>query len=194
MRNQDLRIYRHVKQERRVAFRILNIVVALATTILFASTAVGGARVGDWEFGFENEGAEVKARTAFTPARSNSGSVTIPRLLIKRIESDSPVEIFIIDTHDLEKDQCVYQDWKIAIDSTDIPVLGYTFEPAKTELKTKLGTPVDKFWNLFKKGLTLTVETLQKCDSLAGKSEPVSHRFSLRGSSAAFKFVLGKIE
>ena len=162
--------------------------------MLFTSAVTGQARVGDWEFRLEGKESETKARIALTSAHPYSGSKPKPKLVISRTKPNSPVKLLIIDTHDKDNDKCDYKDWKIKIDATDIPVLGYTFEPAKTELKAHLGRPKNELWDLFRKGLKLTIEVEQKCDSLSGGSNPVSYTFSLRGSSAAYKFVLGGVE
>ena len=162
--------------------------------MLFTGTVMGQARVGDWEFRFESKESETKARIALTSAHSYSGSKPKPKLVISRTKPNSPVKLLITDTHDKENDKCDYKDWKIKIDATDVPVLGYTFEPAKTELKAQLGRPKDELWSLFRKGLKLTIEVEQKCDSLSRESNLVSYTFSLRGSSAAYKFVLGGVE
>lgn len=185
---------RSAAQERDVAFRILRILVCITFGALFTTTVMGNSSVGDWELLIESDGNEIERRVAFTPAHPDSGSGQKPKLVIRRIKPDSPVELMITATHDEKNDKCDYKDWELMIDATDVPVLGYTFEPAKTELKPKLGTPQDKLWNLFRKGLKLKVQAEQKCDSNSGVSTPVSHTFSLRGSSAAYKFVLGSVE
>jgi len=177
-----------------VVFRLLSIFVWFTAGVLCTSTAMGKASVGDWEFQVESDAAEIERRVAFTPAHLHAGSQPKPKLVIRRMKPDSPVELIIAATHDEENDKCDYKDWKITIDATNVPVLGYSFEPAKTELKPKLGTPEDKLWNLFRKGLKLTVQVEQKCDSFSGASNLISHTFSLRGSSAAYKFVLGSFE
>jgi len=162
--------------------------------VLFTSNVTGQARVGDWEFRVESEASEIKGRVAFTSAHPYSGGKPKPNLIISRMKPDNPVKLLITDTHDKEKDKCDYKDWKIIIDSTNVPVLGYTFEPAKTELKADWGAPGDELWSLFRTGLKLTVQVEQKCDSFSGESNLISYTFSLRGSYAAYNFVLGGVE
>lgn len=185
---------RPTAQEHHVAFRITSIFACVTFGVLFNGSVMGKAKVGDWEFGVESDGTAVERRVAFTSAHPYSGSKPRPKLVIRRMKPDSPAELMITATHDEKKDKCDYRDWKIMIDGTGVPVLGYTFEPAKTELKAKLGTPKDELWNLFRKGLKLTVQVEQKCDSFSGASDIVSYTFSLRGSSAAYKFVLRSTE
>jgi len=177
-----------------VALRILKNFVCITFGVLFTSAVMGKAGVGDWEFRVDSDAATIERRVAFTPAHPYSGSEPKPKLVISRMKPDSPVELMITDTHDEKNDKCDYKDWQLVIDTANVPVLGYTFEPAKTELKVKLGTPKDELWNLFRTGLKLTVQVEQKCDSYSGESNLVSHTFSLRGSSAAHKFVLGNVE
>lgn len=177
-----------------MAFRILKIIVCITLGVLFTSNVTGQSRAGDWELRVESEGSVIKGRIALTSAHPYSGSKPKPKLIIRRIKPDNPVELLISDTHDTEKDKCDYKDWKILIDATNIPILGYTFEPAKTELKAGLGVPEDELWSLFRKGLKLAVQVEQKCDSFSGESNLISYTFSLRGSYAAYKFVLGDVE
>ena len=181
-------------QEYRVAFRILRIILCVTFGVLFTNNVPGQARVGDWEFRVESEGSVIKGRVALTSAHPYSGSKPEPKIVIRRTKPDNPVELLITDTHDKEKDKCDYKDWKIMIDATNVPVLGYTFEPAKTELKADWGAPEDELWGLFRKGLKLAVQVEQKCDSFSGESKLISYTFSLRGSYAAYKFVLGGVE
>ena len=190
----DLIIYRPAGQERRVVFRILKIISCITFGVLFTSTVMGQARVGDWEFRVESDGTAIERRVALTPAQPYSDSKPRPNLVIRRMKLDSPLELLITATHDKEKNQCGYKDWKIMIDATNVPVLGYTFEPAKTELKAKWGSPEDELWSLFRKGLKLVVQVEQKCEHFSGESNLINYTFSLRGSSAAYKFVLGSVE
>jgi hypothetical protein len=177
-----------------VTFRITKIIACITFGALFTSTVMGQAQVGDWEFRVESDATATERRLALTSAQGYSGLEIKPNLVVRRIKPDSPLELLITATHDNEKDKCDYKDWEITIDSTNVPVLGYTFEPAKTELKTKLGNPKDELWSLFRKGLKLEVQVVQKCDSFAGKPKPVNYSFSLRGSSAAYMYVLGSAE
>ncbi len=177
-----------------MAFRILKTIVCITFGVLFASNVSGQARIGDWEFQVENEASAINGRFAFTFAQPDSDNEPKPRLIIRRVKPNSPVEILITDTHDKEKDKCDYKDWKIMIDSTNVPVLGYTFEEAKTELKADWSAPEDELWSLFRKGLKLAVQVEQKCDSFSGESNLISYTFSLRGSYAAYEFVLAGVE
>lgn len=177
-----------------MAFRKISLFVGITLGLLFSGTVMGKIGVGDWVFQVEGEGTAAEKRVAFTRAQPDPGGEPRAKLVIRRAKPDGPIELMVTATHDTRKDICDYRDWKIVIDATNVPVLGYTFEPAKTELKAKLGTPRDELWKLFRKGLKLTVEVEQKCDSSAGVSIPVSHTFSLRGSNAAYKFVSESVE
>ena len=177
-----------------MAFRILKIIVCINFGILFTSTAMGQASVGDWELRVESDETATESRVAVTSAQLYSGSKAQPNLVIRRIKLDSRLELLVTATHDKEKDKCDYKDWNIMIDSTHVPVLGYTFEPAKTELKAKLGSSKNELWSLFRNGLRLMVQVEQKCDSFSGESKLMNYTFSLSGSSAAYKFVLGAAE
>ena len=181
-------------EEFRVAFRIIKTIVGITFCVLFASNATGQARIGDWEFRAESEESAGNDRIAFSFDRGYSDSKPKPRLVIRQTKPGKPVKLLIFDTHNKEIDSCVYKDWKVMIDSASIPVLGYTFEEAKTELKANWSAPRDELWNLFKGGLRLEVQVEQKCDSFAGESKLASYTFSLRGSRAAYKFVLADPE
>lgn len=174
-----------------MAFRMLKIVVCIAFGVLFTSNAMAQARFGDWEFRAESDGSAIEGSVASSPAHPYSGSEPTPNLVIRRMKPGGPVELLIIDTHDSGKDECSYQDWNIMIDATNVPVLGYTFEPAKTELKAKLGAGQDELWRLFRKGLKFVVQVEKKCGSFSGETNPASYTFSLRGSSAAYMLVQG---
>ena len=174
-----------------MTIRIPNHLLLVTLGLLFSGSAVGKAGIGDWTFQLERSESGVEQRIAFTRAHPHAGVQPRPKLVIRRVKPDSPVELMITATHDTRSDKCAYTEWKIVIDATEVPVLGYTFEPAKTELKAKLGTPRDQLWSLFRKGFKLMVEVEQKCDSASGVPNPVSHSFSLRGSNAAYKFVKG---
>ena len=67
---------------------------------------------------------------------------------------------------------------RLTIDTTDIPVLGYTFEPAQTELKAKLGKPGEALWDSFRKGLQFSIFVEQKCDSAGGEMAEVVENMS----------------
>ena len=177
-----------------MTFRIPGFIAYITCSVLFTNNAMGQTRVGDWEFPVEMGGAEIEGRAALSPAQSDTAVEPTPNLVIRQMKPGSPLELLITATHAEEKDKCTYKDWSILIDSTSVPVLGYTFEPVKTELKTKLGSPRDELWRLFKKGLKLVVQVEQKCDSTAGKPKLANYTFSLRGSSADYQFVLGSVE
>ena len=125
---------------------------------------------------------------------SSYGEGAKPHIEIGHTGSGRALGFLVTGTHDTQQEKCQYRDWKVSIDGTDIPVLGYTFAPAKTELKTKLGTSTEEAWNRFKKGLRLTVRAEQKCDSDFGKPRQMSLVFSLRGSNAAFRYVTADID
>ena len=177
-----------------MSFRIPGIILCITFGVLFNNNVSGQERIGDWELRVQSEGGVTKDRVASTSAQANSGSKSTPKLVIRQTSPNKPVKLLIADTHNKEKDQCDYKDWKIMIDRTSIPVLGYTFEPAKTELKADWGAPADDLWKLFRKGLKLTVQVEQKCDSFSGESNLASYSFSLRGSYAAYNFVVADVK
>ena len=172
-----------------MAYRILIIVCLMIVCVPYSGTVLSQAPVGDWTFGVEGKDTDKPKRIASTVAQSYSGTQSRPSLVIRRFKPDDPIELFIVATHDVETDKCEYKNWKIAIDSAEIPVLGYTFEPAKTELKADWGTAVDDLWERFRKGLQLSVEVEQKCESAAGVPVSAQYSFSLRGSYAAYSYI-----
>lgn len=174
-----------------MAFRLLKNLACITFGVLFTSAAIGQTKIGDWVFRSDSSGTVTAPGSAFTTAYSYSGSGPAPKLEIRRKKPGSPVELLVTGTHDEQKENCEYKDWKITIDSTSVPVLGHSFEPAKTVLKTKLKTPENKFWHLFRQGLKLTVQAEQKCDALSGELNQMNLGFSLRGSFVAYKLVLG---
>lgn len=157
--------------------------------MLVFGTASGQSRIDDWSVEGNGQTAEGGGRIAFTLARPDPASAVTPRLIIRQLKPDSPVELLVIATHDPEKDECDYKEWKMKVDSTEVPVLGYTFEPAQTELKANWGTPDKELWEMFRQGLNLTLEAEKKCASQPGAPQPLTLVFSLRGSYAAYKFV-----
>ena len=150
-------------------------------------TAEGGS--GDWRFRVESGEDGAAGRSAYTAALGYPGGGAKPHIEIGHTGNDHSIGFMVTGTHDTKQEKCEYRDWKVSIDGTDIPVLGYTFAPAKTELKTKLGTSTGEAWDLFRKGLRLTVRAEQKCDSDFGKARQMSLVFSLRGSNAAYRYV-----
>lgn len=173
-----------------MAFRILNNIAGVSTGLLFAFSATGQTVVGDWSFQ-ANSGSD-KSRVASTAAQAVAGVGQTPELVIRQKKPGSPIEMLVIGTHDKDADKCDYKDWKVSVDATDVPVLGYTFAPARTVLKAKLGGSKDQLWKLFRQGVNLDVRATQQCDSYTGASKEVNYTFSLRGSSAAYLFVQGK--
>ena len=170
--------------------------IALAVMLLGALpsfAAMGQSRVGEWAFLVEREAEQEKRRIALTAAQAYVGSEPTPKLILRREASDDAIELLIIDTHNVEKDKCEYKDWKLVIDKTDIPVLGYSFEPSKTLLKASWGASQDELWELFRKGYNLALEAQVQCDSSV-EVRTVNFPFSLRGSSAALKFIQAGIE
>ncbi len=168
--------------------RLLVVVWVTLALALQAATAAAGKQ-GDWEYRVDRDNGESVGKSASTQALSQAGGAPMPNLVIRRAQSDDDIELLVTATHDTAADECEYKDWKLSIDSTEIRVLGYTFEPAKTELKTKLGTAPEDFWSLFRKGYKLSVSAEQKCASKFGEPNPISLDFSLRGSSAVYMFV-----
>ncbi len=163
--------------------RLLIIVAGLAT-VLSARAVVADGRIGDWNYRAEGESG---GRIAYTVAAGEAGAM--PNLVIRRSKPGKAVQLLLFDTHDPATDKCEYKDWQIAVDATNVPVLGYTFKPAKTELKVKWGTSVDDFWNMFVKGFNFSVAVNQICESNPGQPSPVKLDFSLRGSAAVYKYV-----
>ena len=166
----------------------------VVASVLFSGAAIADGMVGDWKFLTERGDGEVVARVAHTSSLAATADGAIPRLVIRRAQSDDKVDLLVIDTHDPDKDNCEYKDWKLSIDKAEFAVLGYTFEPAKTQLKTKLGTSAEDFWSLFKKGYRISASALQKCDSKFGETQPLALDFSLRGSHAVYNFVIDASE
>lgn len=177
-----------------MAFRMLKTIVCITFGMFFTGNVMAEARVGDWEFRVEGKGTEVESRVALTPAHPYADSEPRPNLVIRRIKPGGPIDLLITATHDDEKEKCDYKDWELMIDATSVPVLGYTFEPAKTELKAKLGAGENKLWDLFRKGIKFAVQVEKKCESISGESNSTSYTFSLRGSNAAYKLVHGGTE
>ena len=182
------------EQEQRVSLPKLNPFLSLIFGLLFAANVTAEERIGDWELWVESEGNAIKGRFGITYALSHVDSEPRPSFIIRRTKPKAPVEFLIFDTHDRKADKCDYKDWTIAIDTTAVPVLGYSFENAKTELKVNWGVPADELWDLFRKGLKLEVGVVQTCDSSPGEPVTANYTFSLTGSHAAYKFVLADIE
>ena len=170
-------------------------ILAMSVIGLFCPGAVAAAGgVGDWQFGVDGRQDGAGGKMAFTTALGYPGEGPKPHIEIGPTGSGGSIGFLVTGTHDTRQEKCQYRDWKVSIDGTDIPVLGYTFAPAKTELKTRLGTSTKGSWELFRKGLRLTVSAEQKCDSDLGKPRQLSLAFSLRGSNAAFHYVTADID
>ena len=175
-----------------MAFRTVTTAVCLAFGMLFSSAAIGQTIVGDWQLQVDGLGTAFERRFALTPAQPFTGGEPKAILTIRRMKPDSPVELLVKATFDKEKEECRYRDWEIAVDGYEIPVSGSSVGSATAVLKTFDSDTRDLLWKLIREGSKLAVRVEQKCGWFFGDSKLKIHTFSLRGSSAAYDFLIGK--
>lgn len=159
---------------------------------LIATSALGQANVGDWSFKVENGGTSREKRIASTPAQSFHNGEPTATLALGRPAPDSPMDLSVSIAPGEEAQECVYSDWQIAVDSTSIPVKSFSNSPSSAILVAGKGISEDDLWTPFRRGLKMVVFVSQNCEGLFGKKQVQTHVFSLRGSAAAFNFVIDR--
>lgn len=177
-----------------MVIRILIIAVSFSISLLFTGAVYSQSKVGDWQLEIDGKGTAFERRIAMTPAQPYSGDKPEAILAIRRMKPDSEIELLVTATFDEELVECDYDDWEIAIDKNDISVLDYELSPATVVLELEHSNS-DRLWRLIRKGSKLAVRVEQKCGGFFSNDTIILvHTFSLRGSTAAFNFVIGNVD
>jgi hypothetical protein len=170
-------------------FKFTIVFILFAT---FASSALAQPRIGDWDFLLENDGTSREKRLASTPAQPFAGGAPAAVLALSRPSPQSPMDLMVSVTASEEEKKCKYGDWEVSIDSADIPITSFAVSPTSAILVAGWSISEDDLWTPFREGLKLVVRASQKCDGLFGDKKFLTLTFSLRGSAAAYKFVLNQ--
>ena len=153
----------------------------------FASYA--GTLVGDWY----QEGLEDTAnakRRAYSQPISPSTETTQVTLGIKSPGLVDSVDFYLIISGKTTALNCLYAVKEIAIDSKHFPVKSTTHSSDISQVLTRTDDDQQNLWREFRKGQNLSLKIHQTCsDQNEQTSEESTYDFSLKGSSAAYKFV-----
>lgn len=161
---------------------------------LFATSALGQSSVGDWSFLVEHGGTSREKRIASTPAQSDTDGEPTATLALGRPAPESPMDLMVSIASGSEAQECQYSDWQIAIDSVNIPIKSFSNSPTSAILVAGAGIGEDDLWTPFRKGLKMLVRVSQNCEGLFGDKKVQMYTFSLRGSAAAFEFVIDEAD
>lgn len=158
---------------------------------LSPNTGNAGTLVGDWW----QEGtvdASNNERHAITQPVSQSTDATRVTLGIKNPELTDFVDFFLIISSKTANARCQYTVEEVIIDSQSFPVSSPTHTSDIGGIKTNTKDEQKRLWREFTKGRKLSLKIHQACNAPNEPSSEVNiFDFSLKGSSAAYRFVVG---
>jgi hypothetical protein len=170
----------------------LYVLVLLSFTGLNPVVANAGAMVGDWYLE-DTEDASVESRRAITQPAVQSLEGNEVTLGIKSPGSVDPVDFLVIVSGDTPNSGCTYTVSEIAIDAATFPVSSSAHSSDISQITTRLADAQKRLWRAFRKGRNLSLSLRQVCgDQSVPANAVTTHVFSLKGSSAAYRFVSGE--
>jgi endonuclease YncB( thermonuclease family) len=150
-----------------------------------------GTLVGEW-YQEDIEDVSPDERRAFSQPISQSTDAIQVTLGIKSPGLTGIVDFFLVVSGKKSDANCQYTANEIDIDSRSFPITSTTQASSIFQLKTKSEGEQGQLWKDFRKGQNLTVKIQQACSDKNVQSSKVNtFDFSLKGSSAAYRFVAG---
>ncbi|MFA9421479.1 MAG: thermonuclease family protein [Gammaproteobacteria bacterium] len=150
-----------------------------------------GELVGEW---YQQDVADtsVDEKRAFSQPVSQSTEAIQVTLGIKSPGLTDLVDFFLVISDKASDPNCQYTVNGIDIDSRSFPITSTTHSSDISQLKTKSEDEQKRLWRDFRKGQNLTVKLQKACNNKKAESSEVNtFDFSLKGSSAAYRFVAG---
>jgi len=170
----------------RLHFLILILIAGLSPVPVIAGTLVG-----EW-YQEEIEGSSTDEKWAFSQPVAQSTKAIRVSLGIKSPGLTGIADFFLVISGKASDPGCQYTAREIDIDSRSFPVTGTTHSSGISQLKTKTEGEQKQLWKAFRKGQNLTVKIQQACSNKDVPGDEVStFDFSLKGSSAAYRFIAG---
>lgn len=165
----------------------LTIKILISVIGLYSINAIAGTLSGEWYL----ETSARDKREAFTIATSESTNQTTQATLgLRRIGLSNTNELYIIATSTKQANNCQYQIASAKIDANSFLLKGTSRNSQISDIKAKTSTQQSEFWRLLRKGKTFAVTLSQDCkNDPQSRNQTTTFRFSLKGSSAAYKFV-----
>ena len=152
---------------------------------------IAGTLVGEW-YQEEIEDSSADEKWAFSQPVTQSTEVIQATLGIKSPGLTDIADLFLVISSKTSDPDCQYTAREIDIDSRSFPITGTTYSSGISQLKTKTEGEQQQLWKAFRKGQNLTVKIQQACSNKDVPGDQVStFDFSLKGSSAAYRFVAG---
>jgi len=151
-----------------------------------------GTLVGDW-FQDGPDDALIIDRRAISQPVSQSTESTRVTLGIKSPGTTNLVDFFLIISSKPAGTGCQYTVDEVIIDSKSFPVSSITHTSNISGLKTSTADQQKQIWKAFKKGQQLSLRIRQICTvENAPVNEVNTFDYSLKGSSAAYRYVTGQ--
>jgi len=151
-----------------------------------------GTLVGNWFQDGPNDALIIDRRAISQPV-SQTTEVTRVTLGIKSPGTTDLVDFFLIISSKPASTGCQYTVDEVIIDSKSFPVSSTTHTSDISGLKTSTANQQQQIWKAFKKGQKLSLRIRQICTvENAPVSEVNIFDYSLKGSSAAYRYVTGQ--
>jgi len=154
-------------------------------------TGNAGELVGEW-YQEDIEDTSSNEKRAFSQPVSQSTEAIQVTLGIKSPGLTDPVDFFLVISDKISDSTCQYAVDGIVIDSRSFSITSTVQASEIAQLKTRREGEQKRLWKDFRKGQKLTVKIQQACNNKNVRSSAVNtFDFSLKGSSAAYRFVAG---
>jgi micrococcal nuclease len=150
-----------------------------------------GTLVGNW-LQDDPDDASLNERRAISQPITQSTEATRVTLGIKSPGTTDLVDFFLIFSNKTAGSSCQYTVAEVIIDSKSFPVSSATHSSNISGLRNRTTDEQKQIWKAFRKGQKLSLRIRQVCNvENVASSEINSFAFSLKGSSAAYRFVAG---
>jgi len=166
---------------------ILLIIIGLNLNVSNAGTLVG-----EWYLEDANE-ASVDERLAFSQPVSQSSDKTQVTLGIMSPGLTDLADFYLVVSSKVKDSNCQYTVSEVAIDSKSFAVRSANQSSDRFVIETRTKEQKKQLWREFRKGNKLSLRIGQACSVENGSGNEVNtFDFSLKGSGAAYKHVVGQ--
>ena len=151
-----------------------------------------GTLVGDW-LQDDPDDTSINEKRAISLPITQSTETTRVTLGIKSPGTTDLVDFFLVISNKTASPGCQYTVDEVIIDSKSFPVSSTTHFSDISGLKTSTADEQKRIWKAFRKGQKLSLRVRQICNVKNVSSSEINiFDFSLKGSSAAYRFVIGQ--
>ena len=170
----------------------LFILILLSIVGLSPIASNAGTLEGDW-LQDDPDDASINEKRAISLPITQSTETTRVTLGIKSPGTTDLVDFFLIISNKTASPGCQYTVDEVIIDSKSFPVSSTTHISEISGLKARTADEQKRIWKAFRKGQKLSLKIRQICNAEnVSSSEINTFDFSLKGSSAAYRFVIGQ--